>query len=211
MVETVALPEAYVASAREQFRRQPQQSTVGRGGGQQTSRPNNIYPGPGIRDDGLRASGRGHLRGRGKPKCQMCLKIGHIAVQCYHRMNPNYQSYVFGLTHGFSPYPTQPISPQGMTAYMIEPSTQPHLYAPASSTSHLPYTAFFLDPSYASTTQSPSYSSKESWVLDIGATHHFTPSLDGMSMVAPYRGKSQVMVSSGKTVPILHVGKKILC
>ena len=48
-------------------------------------------------------------------------------------------------------------------------------------------------------------------MLDISATHHFTPSLDGMSMVAPYRGKSQVMVSSGKTVPILHVRKKTLC
>ena len=34
VVQTVALPEAYVASAREQFRRQPQQSTIGRGGGQ---------------------------------------------------------------------------------------------------------------------------------------------------------------------------------
>ena len=62
-------------------------------------------------------------------------------------------------------------------------------------------------PSIISTT---SQVPKEEWILDSGKMNHFTHSLDEMSMVAPYQSESRVLVSNGKTVPILHFGRKIL-
>ncbi|XP_031265915.1 uncharacterized protein LOC116124329 [Pistacia vera] len=34
--------------------------------------------------------GRGRGNAKGRPICQVCSKIGHTAVQCYHRYNSNY-------------------------------------------------------------------------------------------------------------------------
>ena len=45
-----------------------------------------------------------------------------------------------------------------------------------------------------------------SWYMDSGATHHFTPNLKMMDIVAPFTGSDQVIAMNGKMLPISHVG-----
>ena len=96
-----------------------------------------------------------------------------------------------------------------MLSQPIAPLQHPQAFSPVH---HLSHSAFSLDPSSQASlpTQQSTLASTEGWVLDTGATNHFSPSLDSMSLVLPYQGKSQVIVSSGRSVPILNVGKKIL-
>ncbi|XP_031285900.1 loricrin-like [Pistacia vera] len=55
------------------------------------------YNVPSYRPFGYISNGRGRGRnnGRGKPICQVCGKMGHTAIQCYHRYNSNYNGSAF--------------------------------------------------------------------------------------------------------------------
>ena len=52
----------------------------------------------------------GHERGQqGSVKCQICLKVGHSTLQCYHRLNPMFQPQVRPQAHFSSFLPTSPL------------------------------------------------------------------------------------------------------
>lgn len=48
--------------------------------------------------------------------------------------------------------------------------------------------------------------SSASWFLDSGATNHMTNDANQMRDKVDYKGKAQVMVGNGKTLPITHIG-----
>lgn len=50
------------------------------------------------------------------------------------------------------------------------------------------------------------HANPDEWLLDLGATHHLPPSVDSLSTVNLYQGKSSVMVADGKMINIAHVG-----
>ena len=49
-----------------------------------------------------------------------------------------------------------------------------------------------------------------SWCLDLGVTHHFTPSYSILASTTLFTRLDQVIVESGKTISISHVGCIVL-
>jgi hypothetical protein len=49
-------------------------------------------------------------------------------------------------------------------------------------------------------------SSSNCWILDIGATDHFTPDLANIQQAKEYNGNDGVTVGNGQTLPITHIG-----
>jgi histone deacetylase 1/2 len=48
------------------------------------------------------------------------------------------------------------------------------------------------------------------WILDSGATHHLTNSLEDLNITNPYHGSDKITIGYGNTLPISHVGKTSL-
>jgi hypothetical protein len=92
-----------------------------------------------------------------RPSCQIYYKMGHTALNCYHRMD-----FAFQGKH---------------------PPTK------------LAAMAF-----------SSNASSSNCWILDIGATDHFTPDLANIQQAKEYNGNDGVTVGNGQTLPISHIG-----
>ena len=51
------------------------------------------------------------------------------------------------------------------------------------------------------------HATESDWILDSGATHHLTNTLDDLHITNPYQGKDQITIGDGNTIPISHVGK----
>ncbi|KAK2426846.1 Copia polyprotein/retrotransposon [Trifolium repens] len=48
------------------------------------------------------------------------------------------------------------------------------------------------------------------WILDSGATHHLTNTLEDLNITNPYHGSDKITIGDGNTLPISHVGKTSL-
>lgn len=105
-------------------------------------------------------------------------KIGHNAAFCYHRLNLNHQPQ---------------LPPEQWPPTSVASQTRPQTPA---------FAAMFAASSSSNTHATPD----TSWVLDSGATHHFTPDFSCLENPLPFQGDDQVLVGSAKTINISSVG-----
>ena len=116
------------------------------------------------------------------PQCQICGKSGHIALNGYHRTNLTYHPPVFPNAAAFNPNgPGQTSSP---ISAMLTTSAAP--------------------------TGLSSQSSDNSWYMDSGATHHFTPEFGHMTDAMQYSSGDHALVGNDKQIGISHIGHALL-
>ena len=131
-------------------------------------------------------SNRGYWSGGGsKPVCQVCGRIGHVALDCFYRYDDSYRSQTqqqfrggFNRGRGFG----RGSQPQAMFA------------APAQ--------AYFA--------ASPHYTPDHNWYPDSGASSHVTADLNNLAFQSDYHGQDQVHIGNGKGLPILHIGHSLV-
>ncbi|GAU11134.1 hypothetical protein TSUD_197580 [Trifolium subterraneum] len=136
-----------------------------------------------------RGKGRGRGRGRasnpqnsGKVQCQICGKLNHDALNCWHR---------------YEPQSTKPNS----CGYHAPSGSRPPPYNPyARPSAHLAVPQYF--PSIPDTDSV----SSASWYPDFGASHHLTFNPNNFAHRAPYQGPDQVMMGNGQGAPIQSLG-----
>ena len=153
----------------------------------------NIYNGG--RNNGNRSRGRGRNNGRwnnsNRPTCQMCGKIGHVSISCYHRFDQNFQ---------------------GNNQANIYQSSQPQ--SNYNSGQHPPN--FTNSHHQANLHQSTAYYAMPETVwdsaryADSGATNHVTSDLANLSIHSEYQGPDRLAVGNGQQLQISHTGKTVL-
>ena len=141
-----------------------------------------------------------------KNACQICGKTNHIAANCYHRLNLDYQSPSFQSQNPFygprSPNPFYgPRNPNPSSGHPSYPITSPpqHSTPPLQSR---PQAYFTPQQSYSQ--------SSPNWYFDSGATSHITNDLSNLTLQQPYSSSDGVVVGNGSTLPISHSGQGIL-
>ena len=60
------------------------------------------------------------------------------------------------------------------------------------------------------TSSTPSYQGDNTWYMDSGATHHFTPEFGQLQDPSTYCGDAQAMVGNGKHIDISHIGHVLI-
>ncbi|KAJ0095566.1 hypothetical protein Patl1_15302 [Pistacia atlantica] len=164
------------------------------------------------RPSGFNNYNRGHGRGnaKGRPICQVCSKIGHTTVQCYHRYNSNYNgappqfgsppqfessgSFNSGNLGNFLPthnsvgYGSRFGSGNFGNQQLHNFTVAPHL------SNGLPLLA------NQTTAQDPA------WYMDSGTTDHVTSDLSQMHSSMNYEGAEQLQVGNGEFLNISHIG-----
>ena len=149
--------------------------TTGRGN--HSSSPSSrggFTPGPG------RGRGRSHGRGNwsNKPRCQLCGKLGHVVLQCYHRFDQSFQG------------PTQNFASQHSAGGR---SIQPHIAAMMAD----------LDQQNGSSKSQQDMN----WYPDSGATNHLTADSTNLMTQTEFFGTDKVHIGDGKGLSIKHIGQ----
>lgn len=143
-------------------------------------------------------SNRGGKSGRGRGgrnsgiQCQVCSKVGHSALNCWHRFNQQFQPQ----SHYGSPYNTAPWSTLQMPYGQFPANvwTRPQA-KPATS----------LAPSTFIANAAPS-TSVASWYPDSGASFHVTNDANNIQQVTSFEGPDQIYIGNGQGLPIDSTG-----
>ena len=122
----------------------------------------------------------------------MCNKYGHIALECYHRFNPQFQPPPSSHTPQTHP---QLGSGQAPQAYLAEPVTSVPPHASSASQALVATPATVYDPL---------------WYPDSGASNHLAPDSSIYSFKHPYEGSNKVQVGNGSGMNIMHMGHSTL-
>ena len=152
------------------------------------------------RNGGYRGRNRGRNGGRwnnnSRPVCQVCGKVGHIAMNCYHRFDRNYQN---NTQNGgmFTRTPNQYQSHQNQN----QSNEVPALTNSPHQANYHQSTAYYATPE---TVGDPA------WYADSGATNHVTPQLSNLSIHSDYQGYDKLAVGNGQQLHISHTGKTFI-
>lgn len=147
----------------------------------------------------------GRFGGRSNVQCQVCYKVGHDAINCYHRFNANYvPASVPPQPQQFATNPYQYIrsAPQNALVW-TNPAFAPAM-APATAAPVYPQ-AFM---GYAATVNGSNTPLQQSqnWIVDSGASHHITGNPNNFATSTPLNGQEHVFLGNGKGLPINSVG-----
>ena len=137
-------------------------------------------------------NGNTNYRSSITPECQICSRRGHTAPNCHFRSTTNANQYQLLVC--------QICGKKGHTAlecfhrnnYTYQgPPPPPSLTAlsaqgPSSSSP------------VSSESQAHGFSAADTWVLDIGATHHMTANLTNMNQVTAYNGDEKIIIGNGQ-------------
>lgn len=63
---------------------------------------------------------------------------------------------------------------------------------------------------YSAYIATPETVADQNWCLDTGASHHVTNYIDQLQQVNKFHGKTALIVGNGNSVPIKHIGSKVL-
>ncbi|RVW52173.1 Retrovirus-related Pol polyprotein from transposon RE1 [Vitis vinifera] len=140
---------------------------------------------------------------------QLCGKMGHTAMKCFHHFDVYFQSPPRAQNQQFSslhqsqqpqlqPPPLQPqMQPQYYSTGPLVPSRpiqNSHQQHDSTNTSHHAYIV------------TPDLDSNTSWFFVSGATHHMTTDSNTLDVSDHYFGTGNVVVGNGQTLDISSVG-----
>lgn len=148
--------------------------------------------------------GRSNRGGRGKGRggrnsnvqCQVCSKVGHSALNCWHRFNQQFQPTV----HPSNPYTATPwlVPPVPYGQFPANVWTRPQAPQPRSSSAY-PSPSTFIANTAPST-------SAASWYPDSGASYHVTNDANNLQQVTPFEGHEQIYIGNGQGLVINSAG-----
>uniref|UniRef100_A0A2N9EXZ4 CCHC-type domain-containing protein n=1 Tax=Fagus sylvatica TaxID=28930 RepID=A0A2N9EXZ4_FAGSY len=143
------------------------------------------------------------------PYCQICGKVGHLALDCYHRMelqlSRSSSSSKISCTClleiiCIAPPISLHLAPLGLHRPL-------HLGCisslPLASLDQGSYWLLLVTTKSPSTTPSWSHNqapSNTTWVSDTGATYHFKPDLNNLNHLVDYQGSDQVSLGNGISI-----------
>ncbi|RVW59231.1 Retrovirus-related Pol polyprotein from transposon RE1 [Vitis vinifera] len=138
--------------------------------------------------------------------CQLCGKMGHTAMKCFHRFDVYFQSPPRAQNQQFSSL-HQPQQPQLQPPPLHQPqyySTGPLVPSRPIQNSHQQLDSTNTSPhAYI---VAPDLNSNTSWFVDSGATHHMTTDSNTLDVSDHYSGTGNVVVGNGQTLDISSVG-----
>lgn len=138
--------------------------------------------------------------------CQLCGKMGHTAMKCFHRFDVYFQSPPRAQNQQFSSL-HQPQQPQLRPPPLHQPqyySTGPLVPSRPIQNSHQQLDSTSTSPhAYI---VAPDLDSNTSWFVDSGATHHMTTDSNTLDVSDHYSGTGNVVVGNGQTLDISSVG-----
>ncbi|XP_020238405.1 uncharacterized protein LOC109817540 isoform X2 [Cajanus cajan] len=159
--------------------------------------------------------GRNAYRGRGRSgrysgiQCQVCCKIGHIATNCYHRFDQNYQPiFTYNFQGNFSQNHENSFSGNvGQQSYVNQPQQFfSHNGSNNRWTQNNRPTSSQWNPNTRSTSQQPSAMvtntnnapNPTSWFPDSGASFHVTGDQQNIHHISPFEGPDQIFIGNGQ-------------
>ena len=129
--------------------------------------------------------------------CQLCGKMGHTAMKCFHRFDVYFQSPPRAQNQQFSSL-HQPQQPQLRPLPLHQPqyySTGPLVPSRPIQNSHQQLDSTSTSPhAYI---VAPDLDSNTSWFVDSGATHHMTTDSNTLNVSDHYCGTGNVVVGNG--------------
>ncbi|XP_016195998.1 uncharacterized protein LOC107637061 [Arachis ipaensis] len=128
-----------------------------------------------------------------RPQCQVCGKIGHIALKCYHRFDQSYTNPQL-----------QPLNAAPPPSMAFHNGKQVQHHTPQSSPQQP------AAPSPQAYIALPSAVPDAGWYPDSGASHHITFDQSNLNTGSEYDGSQQVYGGNGQGMKITHVGNSIL-
>lgn len=134
-----------------------------------------------------RGRGRGYDNYNNRPICQVCGKVGHSAMVCYHRFDKE-----------FSPIQNRGNGNMNFNGNMNYPpnrgsgQSQPNVFMTAQQTA------------------TPETIADPSWYADSGASNHVTGSYENITNATEYGGKECVTIGNGDKLPITCIGSASL-
>ncbi|KAH9750713.1 retrovirus-related pol polyprotein from transposon RE2 [Citrus sinensis] len=142
-------------------------------------------------------------KGKQRPKCEHCGKLGHVKAKCY-----KLHGYPPKQAHAASTTTDVPSTNNGTAPASTNKVEIPHLtteqYQQLISILNLNSTA----PAANLTGNSVYYSNStsSSWIIDTGASDHITSSIDSLSHVTPISAHKPVRLPNGSFSQISHIG-----
>ncbi|RVW82298.1 Retrovirus-related Pol polyprotein from transposon RE1 [Vitis vinifera] len=145
--------------------------------------------------------------------CQLCGKMGHTAMKCFHRFDVYFQSPPRAQNQQFSSFhqPQQPqLRPPPLQPQM-QPQSQPQYYSTGPLVPSRPIHNSHQQHDSTNTCPhayivAPNLDSNTSWFVDSGATHHMTIDSNTLDVSDHYSGTGNVVVGNGQTLDIFSVG-----
>ncbi|GFZ05551.1 hypothetical protein Acr_17g0011230 [Actinidia rufa] len=151
--------------------------------------------------------------GSNKVACQICNRTNHTAVNCYHRLNLNYQPRVQGSSRNSQFRGQQQFNHPNIGAQ--NPVVNQHQFYPQHGMPGKSVSFPMYQPQRASFSLQKATSSfytiscvlfTQQLVFDSGASSHITHDLSNLSIQQPYTGTDGVLVGNGSELPIAHSG-----
>lgn len=142
-------------------------------------------------------------KGKQRPKCEHCGKLGHVKAKCY-----KLHGYPPKQAHAASTTTDVPSTNNAAAPASTNKVEIPHLtteqYQQLISILNLNSTA----PAANLTGNSVYYSNStsSSWIIDTGASDHITSSIDSLSHVTPISAHKPVRLPNGSFSQISHIG-----
>ena len=157
-------------------------------GGPQNHGYNSYFRG----SQGSRGAQRGRGRGFGgrdfqsnRPQCQVCGKLGHLALACFYRFDESFKGPSQLQNNGVQAQSTGAVQGHLAQASVTPQDVQSqHWYS--------------QDQSW--------YTPDSDWYPDSGATNHVTSELQNLELQSEYHGGEQLHIGDGKGLLIKHIG-----
>ncbi|GMI72814.1 hypothetical protein HRI_000950700 [Hibiscus trionum] len=146
-----------------------------------------VYRGPISNRGGGRGGRFFNGGGRTRIQCQICGKLGHLAIRCYHRFDQSFDGSSTVLVNNC--YVTDDSEESAGDEGFVQDGS--------------------LQNSAAVTSDELGYGDA-AWYPDSGATTHLTPDAGMVSNSSIYHGTGKVSVANGMTVPISKIGEASL-
>ncbi|KAL4301756.1 hypothetical protein GQ457_10G016470 [Hibiscus cannabinus] len=133
-------------------------------------------------------------RGRTRPQCQLCEKVGHLVDSCWFRFDQSFQ----GVTARKSTSREE----SGMSNVNGgETNVTGHVCSCAGHGS---------SESQAEVQLTTVGTGQSQWYVDSGATHHVTPEAGKVMQGSKYGGPGKITVGDGANLNIARIGKSVL-
>ncbi|KAL4376722.1 hypothetical protein GQ457_02G030140 [Hibiscus cannabinus] len=154
------------------------------------------------------ATNSSRFKGRPRPQCQLCGKLGHLVDRCWHRFDQNFKGVASQQIHSRSSTKAQVNACSCCSHSTTEVAYSP--FVNSSTNDVVQDDNPEMDVQVNSLMVEDGSTAYSKWFPDSGATHHVTTSANSLHNKAPYAGKGKVHLGDGTSLDINHIGTSII-
>ncbi|KAL4353865.1 hypothetical protein GQ457_06G022460 [Hibiscus cannabinus] len=135
------------------------------------------------------SSGRG--RGRNRPQCQLCGKIGHLVSSCWYRFDQGFQG----------------VGSQDRSSEVKNETGSANMHDGDVNTTGFVCSCAGHGSNEGQGKTQAGVNASGQWFIDSGATHHVTPDATKVGQGSEYAGPGKITVGDGTNLSISTIGK----